>query len=260
MSDLDRSNRSSWRKGQGPPQHAHEFDRIDRIYAARGYDSDPTYSDSNPAYLQRVQRIERLTLASLGKATSSPRLDHLRVLDYGCGNGRWMGRWLAWGANPARLHGVDVRSSAVASARESFPSLDFEVLDGPELPYGDDFFDVVTINLVFSSILEKKTRRAASQEITRVLGPGGLLLWHDFTVNNPKNPNVRGLRPSEIQKFFPELSLVSMRRVTLAPPVARRLAQISLTTTDFVEWALPPLRTHAFVVLRAPGENPKGKV
>lgn len=260
MNHLDRPTRVPRQEGQRHlKSHARAFDRIDRIYAARGYDLDPTYSDSNPAYLQRVQRIERLTLAALGEATPSLRLDHLRVLDYGCGNGRWMGRWLAWGANPGGLHGVDVRKDAIATAKESFPSLDFEVLNGPRLPYRDDYFDVVTINLVFSSILEIDLRTAAAQEVSRVLRPGGLLLWHDFTMDNPRNQNVRGIRRSEILDLFPRLLLVSLRRVTLAPPLASRLARVSISATDIVEWALPPLRTHAFVVLRANCRQSEGQ-
>jgi hypothetical protein len=60
-------------------------------------------------------------------------------------------------------------------------------------------------------------------------------------VNNPRNRDVRAVPKSEVQQLFPHAA-IHFRRVTLAPPLARRL------------WAayhwinLPWLRTHLVAV------------
>ena len=87
-----------------------------------------------------------------------------------------------------------------------------------------------------------------AREMRRVLASGGALLWYDFRYNNPQNPNVRGIAPREIRELFPDCS-VELERVTLAPPIARRLVPVSW----FVATALEHLRvfnTHLFALIR----------
>ena len=83
--------------------------------------------------------------------------------------------------------------------------------------------------------------------MVRVLAPTGLILWNDLRVDNPKNPNVRGLRREEVAQLFPGL-VVSGRRITLLPPLARRLAPLSFGAAQTIE-ALRLLNTHYIAVL-----------
>ena len=57
----------------------------------------------------------------------------------------------------------------------------------------------------------------------RVLKPNGLILWYDFLLNNPLNPDVRGVRKREIFALFSGCNF-DLRRVNLVPPVLRWLA------------------------------------
>jgi hypothetical protein len=75
-----------------------------------------------------------------------------------------------------------------------------------------------------------------------VARPGGGVLWYDFTVDNPRNPDVRGMPPARIRALFPEARLES-RRVTLAPPLARAVCRLHPGLYTLCN-ALPPLRTH----------------
>jgi len=72
----------------------------------------------------------------------------------------------------------------------------------------------------------------------------------DFTFDNPRNPDVRGVPAARLRALFPEGRIVA-RRVTLAPPVARRVCSIhpSLYT---VFNALPLLRTHLLCWIEKP--------
>jgi hypothetical protein len=104
---------------------------------------------------------------------------------------------------------------------------------------------------LFTSILDPEVRRRVAGEIVRVLAPGGALLWYDFAVNNPANPNVRRVTRRELARLFPSLS-GPIRSVTLLPILARAVAPRCWTIATLLE-AIPFLRTHLVAVLRREG-------
>ena len=67
------------------------------------------------------------------------------------------------------------------------------------------------------------------------------MLWYDFTVDNPRNPDVRGVPLARLRALFPQ-GRMRYRRVTLAPPLARAVTRIH---PGLYRWfnALPLLRT-----------------
>ena len=228
----------------------HEIERIEAIYSHRRYDTDLEYCDVNPIYLHRIHSMERATLLALKIAGLDRKLFDLKVLDLGCGNARWFGRWMAWGATPSNLTGVDLRKKAIELAHRSFPQCSFQTMDQGLIPFADASFDVVIQNLVFSSILDSNVRRKAATEMARVLKSDGVILWCDFIYNNPGNPNVRAVKKSEIRALFPGFDAVLMKKIILAPPIARRLVPFSWQTGVFLESCFPFLRTHVFAMLR----------
>jgi SAM-dependent methyltransferase len=93
-----------------------------------------------------------------------------RLLDFGCGDGRNIGAWLADRAGS--YVGVDISDVAVQGASEL--GLDARRIDSErEIPLPDGSFDVVVCLEVFEHVVEP--HRAAS-EIFRVLRPGGTLI------------------------------------------------------------------------------------
>jgi len=132
-------------------------------------------------------------------------------------------------------------------AREAFPSADLRVGDASRLPWPDATFRLVVASTTFSSILDPVLRRLVAAEAVRVLAPGGALLWYDLKVDNPRNPNVRGVGRRELAELFPELA-GPVRSAALAPPIARAVAPASWLLADFLE-AFPFLRTHLIAVL-----------
>ncbi|WBB81408.1 class I SAM-dependent methyltransferase [Micromonospora sp. WMMD882] len=226
--------------------------RMATVYRDRGYDADPRYHPAEPSHLQRTHDVERLVIRSLVRAGLVARLDRLRVLDVGCGDARWFGRWLAWGALPDGLHGIDVRASAVESGRRSFPGVDLRVSDGDRLPWPDASFDVVYQFLAMSSMTDPGDRALAAAEMQRVLRPGGLLIWYDMAVDNPVNREVRGVPLREVRRLHPTLRPLLVRRTSLAPPLARPLAARSWAAARTVEFLAPFLRLHLFAAFTAP--------
>lgn len=136
--------------------------------------SDPTYtmgySDEFLALLKR-RNAENVAFHLL------PRLKpgH-RVLDLGCGPGT-ISVGLAKAVEPGELHGLDMAESQVEMAQTAavagrHGNAFFRTGDATDLPYEDDFFDVVHFHAVLMHIPDTRTTLA---EAKRVLKPGGFI-------------------------------------------------------------------------------------
>ena len=193
------------------------------------------YSLDRPAnrFLRRSQERALRTVGSVaGK----------RVLEVGCGSGNWL-EMLAG----ATLAGIELDPERAARAASRFPDADIRAGDASRLPWPSGSFDFVLQSTVFSSILDQGMRQAVASEMLRVLAPGGAILWYDFFVDNPSNPHVRGVRKREIEALFPGCR-ISLRRVTLAPPLARRIVPVSWKLASLLE-SMRFLDTHYFGVI-----------
>ncbi|MEX0878339.1 MAG: class I SAM-dependent methyltransferase [Thermoanaerobaculia bacterium] len=168
-------------------------------------------------------------------------------LEIGYGSLGWLGQLLCWGVRTGDLHGIELDAGRAAEARLRFPGADLRIGDATRLPWPDGGFPLVIASTVFTSILDFVVRQMVANEISRVLAPGGALLWYDFRVNNPANPNVRKVGRRELAQLFPALR-GTVRSATLAPPVGRAVIQVSWLLGELLE-AIPFLRTHLLAVL-----------
>ena len=180
-----------------------------------------------------------------------------RCLEIGFGRAGWLADLISWGVCERHISGLEIDPARVADARRHHPQADLRVGDAVHLPWEDQTFDLVVISLVFTSILAGEVRQRIADNVTRVLRPGGALLWYDFRVNNPRNRNVKGIRRDEILRLFPGLH-GSIRSLTLAPPLARPLVPLSRTLATLLS-TIPALRTHLLAVLVKPGPSLAGE-
>ncbi len=169
------------------------------------------------------------------------------VLEIGYGRLGWLADLLGWGLRCFDLHGIELDRNRAEVARAAFPGADLRVGDAASMAWADGSFELVVASTVFTSILDPAVRNAVAAEAVRVLRPGGALLWYDFRVDNPANPNVRGIGRGELETLFPDLAH-HVRSVTLAPPLARRVAPVSWALATALE-SIPMLRTHLLGVL-----------
>jgi SAM-dependent methyltransferase len=115
-----------------------------------------------------------------------------RVLDAGCGCG-FDTFIAAYMASPSgRAIGIDLTSEMLTVARsaaEIFKNGDVEFREGSleKLPFEDGFFDLVISNGVLNLVPDK---RAAFQEIVRVLQSGGALVSADLLIMEKIPPEV----------------------------------------------------------------------
>jgi SAM-dependent methyltransferase len=152
---------------------------------------------------------------------------------------------------PENLSGIELRPEPVDKARQLNPFLDILCGSAVDLPWSDDAFHLVCQHTVFTSILDTHMKAQVASEMDRVLRPGGAILWYDFMYDNPGNPDVRGIKAAEIRALFPHFD-IRLRRITLAPPIARRLPERLLPVVYPLLSAIPILRTHYLGLLHKP--------
>lgn len=204
---------------------------------------------TDPQALDRERR--RILTEYRRRAAELPRDLYARrgeaCLEVGYGSLGWLADLLSWGLREADLHGIELDADRAAVAREALPDADLRVGDAAELPWPDGSFRLVIASTVFTSILDRQVRQKVAGEIVRVLAPEGALVWYDFAVDNPRNPNVRRVTRRELATLFPTLR-GPVRSVTLAPFLARAVAPHSWAVATLLE-AVPFLRTHLVAVL-----------
>ena len=229
-----------------------EARRVRERYARRDAAADAArYSLLNPYALAAWQERQR-ALVRLLHASGRHDLAARDILEAGCGSGGNLQDLLRLGAAPARLAGIELLDERAAQARAVLPqgcriwcadALD-PALDAP-LPAASQ--DLVLAFTVFSSLLDDAAQRALAARLWHWLRPGGALLWHDFTVGNPRNPDVRGVPLARLRTLFPQGRLHA-QRVTLAPPLGRALCRVH---PGLYAWAnaIPWLRTHVLCLI-----------
>lgn len=238
-------------------QHTNaELLRIEQEYEQRA--GNPVFSERyslfNEATLLQTHGFERCLL-SLLKKQHFTRLAEKHILDVGCGNGLLLQRFLTYGAHPSNLSGIDLLKERIEQARFLNPAIHWHTGSAHQLPYADASFDLIMLSVVFSSILDYALRKRIADEIWRVLKPGGLILCYDFAYSNPYNSAVEGITRKHVRHIFarPGASF-TFHRVTLAPPLARRIAPRSQWLADIVEH-LKLLDTHIISLIRIDEER-----
>ena len=189
-----------------------------------------------------------VAMVNLFRAAGLRTLRGLRILDVGCGRGAWLRQLLEYNAEPSLLFGFDLMENHLREAIGLNPGLQFACGDASRLPFPDASFDLVIQFMLFTSVLSDSFRQKITYEMIRVLSPGGRILWYDFMYNNPKNPDVRGIGRAEIRRLFPDCS-VTIRRITLAPPLGRIVGRVS-TALYSVLAMFRPLCTHYMCLLQ----------
>jgi len=234
----------------GPSQHDREIADIQLRYARRAEAGlEVAYNPVAPCNAMWKAELHAQAALLLHQWLGRQRkLSDCVIAEIGCGSGSNLLDMIGYGAEPTRLHANELLPERMAKARHRLPrGVTFHPGDAMDAAIAPGTVDLVLQFTVLSSILDPGTRRAISQRIWSWLKPGGAILSYDFIYNNPRNPDVRKVSVAELGALFPNAAL-RVRRVTLAPPLARRIAPISPLLFRTLS-LLPPLRTHALCLI-----------
>jgi SAM-dependent methyltransferase len=233
-------------------EESNEAAAVRASYARRHSDSW-LYNPLNPAVLLATQERQR-AIAELFVSLGSRDLAGLRLLEVGCGTGCNLLEFIRFGFRPEHLQGIELLTERVERARSELP-ISVRIMLGDAASAGTSVVpeasqDVVYQSTVFSSLLDDAFQQRLADRMWQWVRPGGGILWYDFVVNNPRNPDVRGVPVARIRQLFPHVK-IRVRRVTLAPPIARvatRLHRKLYTALNICVW----LRTHVLVWIEKP--------
>ena len=220
-----------------------ELDAIAQRYARRG--AADRYSLLRPEVWQMWQERQRELLKLLAKRQGHPADWH--ATEVGCGAGGNLLDLLRLGLLPPHLTGVELLPERLTAARAALPErVRLLAGDAATADVAPASQDLVLQSTVFSSILDDALQQRVADAMWRWLKPGGAIVWYDFTLNNPRNPDVRGVPLARVRELFPHGRFIA-RRVTLAPPLARALPSAYALLN-----LVPLLRTHRLVLIEKP--------
>jgi SAM-dependent methyltransferase len=191
-------------------------------------------------YIDRLQF--RAMRRALGLAEVSPGA---RVLDVGCGTGRWLRRYSSLGLDAT---GVDAAPQMLRAARTLGTDAPLVAGEANRLPFRDGEFDVVSDVTVVQHI-PAALQPQALLEMTRVLKPGGRLIL--FELIRGEDPHIFPRTPQSWLELGASCGLRSagwfgqeylfLDRIFVR--VARKVIQGRVTSTgagDSFEMAPPP--------------------
>ena len=177
-----------------------------------------------------------------------PDLSQVTVLEIGAGTGGNIYFFKHMGIKPQNIYANELLQDRIVSLKTNHPEI--HVLEGDALKINNGIkFDIVFQSTVFTSILDMEFRKKLAGKMTELTKNTGIILWYDFTFNNPQNKDVKRVTKKEIKDLFPSASAYNFYRVTLAPPIGRRVGNFYSFFNIF-----PFLRTH-LIALIIPGKK-----
>lgn len=213
-----------------------ETEKIKERYARRGPQKE---SNSFVHFMvaEREAEYERLIRSKFSN------LENVKFLEIGAGSGYNIPFFLKLGIKPENLFVNELLEDRIKALEDGFPEI--KILRGDAREIKEEKFDLVFQSTVFSSILDYSFRRELCNCMWERLNKGGLILWYDFIYDNPSNPDVKGVKISEVKSYFPDAKSFSSKKVTLAPPIGRRVSGLY----PIINKLCPFLRTHVVIAI-----------
>lgn len=103
-----------------------------------------------------------------------------KVLDWGCGNGRFYQVFKNLGVD---YFGIDISEKLIEIAKNKYPKAKFQVASSFNLSFPDNFFDKILSIAVFHHIPSEEFRLRFLKEAKRILKPEGILVLMVWSLN-----------------------------------------------------------------------------
>ena len=225
-----------------------ETEAVAQRYARRAVGD--RYSPLRPDVWQTLHERQRALIALFARLGWTDLSDK-RLFEVGCGGGANLLELLRLGFAPQHLSGAELLPERFTQARHVLPAaVALHAGDALQLELPAASQDAVFVSTVFSSLLDDAFQQRLADAMWRWVRPGGGVLWYDFTVDNPRNADVRGVPLARVRELFPH-GQVQARRITLAPPIARAVTRVHPALYTLFN-SVPLLRTHVLAWIAKP--------
>ncbi len=151
-----------------------------KFYEESGYRE--IWSLDNPANIYLMDKLKE----ELSLILTDFELKVKKILDVACGNGWLLNFFYQKGAKKQNLYGMDINKGRIDMAKSKYV-FNLKVAEASKLPFEDDFFDLVSVFTLFSSVISLKHRKLIANEVLRVLKKDGIIILYDIRFNNPFN-------------------------------------------------------------------------
>lgn len=199
------------------------------------------WSHDNPGNQAILDELIRVASGMIELAGYAPSHD---ILDLGCGRGTWLTDLL----RPGTVTGIDLLFERLVAAQARTNANGLVCADGSALPFHDRQFDTVVVSTVLSSVGSEDVRVGIATEIERVLRPGGFVMFYDFRVRNPFNPQTRPVTRRQLDSLFAGFDQLIVP-VTVVPQVVRRLGPLTKLAYRTLS-RVPGARSHLLGLFR----------
>jgi phospholipid N-methyltransferase len=165
------------------------------------------------------------------------------VLEVGAGQGSNVDLLRACGFSDDRIFLNELLNERIDHIKANYSGIKIYEGNALELEF-NQLYNCVFQSTVFTSLLNNEDRIKLASKMWNLLKPGGIILWYDFIYNNPKNRAVKKVSIKEVKNLFPEAIEVEIHKITLSPPVGRRVGKM------YNVFNLPILRSHILAVFK----------
>jgi SAM-dependent methyltransferase len=221
-----------------------EIQNITERYERRKKESVLKKNSNNLYFNHHVQSERELLYFEIIKARFDS-LDTIKFIEIGAGTGGNLFLFKRLGLKWENIYANELLLDRFELLKETFPNINVYKGDACEIDENlNNSFDIVFQSTVFTSILDSNFKERLAGKMWNLLKQGGIILWYDFVFNNPRNNDVKGIKKREIAKLFKDSKKITLYKVTLAPPIGRKVKKLYPFFNIF-----PFLRSHLIAVI-----------
>jgi len=214
-----------------------ESNRIKEVYEARKLNKQVQFDGRNYDYTYFLRKEREYWYGKIISKLIDFRSK--KLIEIGAGHGDNLFFFERLGINRNQLFANELIEDRIEVLKNTFPEIKIFEGDARNIQENQKF-DIVFQSTVFSSILNSEIKMELAAKMENLVAENGLILWYDFIYDNPNNKNVKGINKVEIIQLFPNAKSIKFKKVTLAPPIARRVGKYY----DLVNSIFPFLKTH----------------
>jgi SAM-dependent methyltransferase len=195
---------------------------IDR-YERRKSNSEVSKHDKEFYFNHFVQSERELKYTEILKDNFNS-LEELSFLEIGAGTGTNLFFFKKAGLLWDNIYANELLIDRVNILKKNFSNI--HIFSGDANDIDESYhqrFDIILQSTVFTSILDSSFKKKLANKLWQLLKPGGIILWYDFAYDNPNNKDVKGIKISEIKSLFKDSKCIDYKKVTLAPPIGRKV-------------------------------------